>query len=609
MKDYFLHILFFLTTSGLWAQHHHAMEGSLDTIFMDVAPALIHPDDSVFLLSDSLLLSSGQTLRDVVFHHTPFQIREYGSGMTAGISIRGSSPSHTQVVWNGIPLNSPLNGQTDLNILPVLLSDQVHLYRGGMSMLYGSGAMAGALILENEINQEPSTLLTTRWVYGSFGKKHLLLKAAKYGHTWSGYAGFDYLNDPNRFEIPEKNYVNLHAHRLQFHYNAGLKYHRGRNLFRMDLFHSNARRLLPGTLTTTSDSRLYQRGERYRFLWKRHGKRLGDYHILIGHLLDEYAYYHTSSDQISGRGWSRTWYGQGGMTMQGKRGGHSFWQWETKYVRAATGVYETHTRWTSRLTAGTGAHRRHWEWEVVAGALFLRGREWPLTGLAYGAYRAGSHFKWSLQWSSHYRLPSFNDLYWQPGGNPDLLPERNYEWEAAGHWQVKNAYVRVGIFYRDNRHLIRWIPQASGLWQPVNILSSTGKGWEIDGRHLWKTTLGKFALEAHYTYQTIQDNTTGKRLPYTPQFLWNGMLEWSCRSLAIGIDHRFQSFFYTDRDNRSYLHGYRLWNLHIMFAQSGYSLSAGVDNLFNYYYELMPSRPMPGRNFYVSFQYRLLIKK
>ena len=31
----------------------------------------------------------------------------------------------------------------------------------------------------------------------------------------------------------------------------------------------------------------------------------------------------------------------------------------------------------------------------------------------------------------NYRFPSMNDLYWRPGGNPDVKPEEGYSYDAS----------------------------------------------------------------------------------------------------------------------------------------------------------------------------------
>ncbi len=602
MKNLLAYISFFLIPGAFWAQTDSLRLHTLQPVFLDVEPLRKALDDSVYVFTDSTVHAGAQTLRDQIFLSTSLQIREYGNGMTAGISMRGASPSHTQVVWNGIPLNSPLNGQTDLNTLSILLADRLQVYRGGMSMLYGSGAMAGAVVLENRM-WAPAPPLLVRLGYGAFGKRHM---AAKFRHRqgrWAGYAGGDFLNDANRFRIPEKNYVNRHARRLQYHYNAGLGYRSDRTEWRLEMFRSRSDRLLPGTLTTSSAARLLQDQNRYVFTAESNPGTAWQWTARLAHTDESYTYFHTGTDVPSGRGKAVTRMAIGEVNYALQENRHWFAKADLRRIDAESMAFGPHVRTTLRLLAGAGGRKGPWQWETAAGALWYRRGHSPLTGFVYGAYRPDKRSRLSLNLGSNYRLPSFNDLYWQPGGNPSLLPERNYEAEAAYRRGGKHAYVRAAFFYRINRNLIRWKPAEDGLWHPVNILSTSGYGAEWDGKYRLAAGRSNWCFSGHYVWQRIRNDHTGKRLSYTPEFLWNLSAEWSRRFVAVGLSHRFQSFFYTDDLNRSYLHGHRLWNAYARIGYGGWQLTAGVDNIFNRYYELMPGRPMPGRYFYSTLQY------
>ncbi|MEG1405131.1 MAG: TonB-dependent receptor, partial [Alistipes sp.] len=58
--------------------------------------------DSV-VLRDNITLS----LADALSAGAPVFIKSYGRATLATASFRGTAPSHTQVTWNGMKLNSP----------------------------------------------------------------------------------------------------------------------------------------------------------------------------------------------------------------------------------------------------------------------------------------------------------------------------------------------------------------------------------------------------------------------------------------------------------------------------------------------------------------------
>ena len=68
-------------------------------------------------------------------------IRSYGSGSLATSSVRGGSAGHTLVLWNNVPISSPLLGLLDLSLLHRSAFDSATLVKGGLSsvcLLYTS---------------------------------------------------------------------------------------------------------------------------------------------------------------------------------------------------------------------------------------------------------------------------------------------------------------------------------------------------------------------------------------------------------------------------------------------------------------------------------------
>ncbi|MBC7126075.1 MAG: TonB-dependent receptor, partial [Bacteroidales bacterium] len=99
---------------------------------------------------DTLRLTNfeGKSLTELL-QSTGVNIRSYGVGGLATIAVRGGGSSHTAVVWNGINLQSPLNGGVNLSQFPVSLFSSVSVQHGGNGTVYGSGAVSGIVILEN----------------------------------------------------------------------------------------------------------------------------------------------------------------------------------------------------------------------------------------------------------------------------------------------------------------------------------------------------------------------------------------------------------------------------------------------------------------------------
>ncbi len=56
---------------------------------------------------------------------------------------------HTAILWNGFNIQNAMLGQTDLSLLPAVFFDEVEIEYGGSSAVWGSGAVAGSIHLNN----------------------------------------------------------------------------------------------------------------------------------------------------------------------------------------------------------------------------------------------------------------------------------------------------------------------------------------------------------------------------------------------------------------------------------------------------------------------------
>ena len=66
-------------------------------------------------------------------------------GGLENIKIRGGKSTHTLVMIDGFPVNSPSSGEFDISALPVNGFERVEIVRGAQSALYGSNAMGGVV--------------------------------------------------------------------------------------------------------------------------------------------------------------------------------------------------------------------------------------------------------------------------------------------------------------------------------------------------------------------------------------------------------------------------------------------------------------------------------
>ena len=88
-----------------------------------------------------LKYSSHTSLADVLSQYSGVFIKSYGMGGSATPSFRGTGAGQTGLTWNGININHPMLGQSDLALVPAGLIDDIQIYYGVASMPVSSGGI------------------------------------------------------------------------------------------------------------------------------------------------------------------------------------------------------------------------------------------------------------------------------------------------------------------------------------------------------------------------------------------------------------------------------------------------------------------------------------
>ena len=81
---------------------------------------------------DSLALKENIALSmaDILTFNSSVFVKSYGRATLSTVAFRGTSPSHTQVTWNGMRINNPMLGMTDFSTIPSYFIDQASLLHG-----------------------------------------------------------------------------------------------------------------------------------------------------------------------------------------------------------------------------------------------------------------------------------------------------------------------------------------------------------------------------------------------------------------------------------------------------------------------------------------------
>lgn len=493
-------------------------------VYLEESRLNLHQVGAQQWLLDSTLSKHTHSLSDYLRQHGPIFVKEYGALSSA--FYRGTSAAHTQLLWNGIPLNSLSTGQVDLALFPTAIFSEIKLNSGGHSTLSGSGAIGGSIQLNNALQFNPENSWETNWSKGSFGLENQSL-SYRFGDgetalhlqylTSVSQNDFDYINNglPNN---PLESQEHAYKSGKQFLLNYG--YRNNKSQLGFHLWSSDNFREVPvGMLSSNPNAQQWDDAFRTKVFWKQSGT---DYQLELAHAYIEEDFRYIS-DFVDSR-------------LEAKNHFSSLdYQHHYNSLSAYVGVNMQHRTVSSnyygaqteeQLLVGYASLKyRAEKWTSIAS---LRGEVHPLYEVpalySFGSnYQLSDQWLWKLQLAKNFKAPTFNDLYWVGDGamgNTDLLPELAYAAETT----LEHQNISLTLYSNWMQQMIHWQPNTSGVWTPQNLERVWARGLEV--KRTVSQSLGRMkvsALAAYgFTLSTLEeselsnDGGIGHQLVYVP---------------------------------------------------------------------------------------------
>lgn len=245
----------------------------------------------------------------------------------------------------------------------------------------------------------------------------------------------------------------------------------------------------------------------------------------------------------------------------------------------------------------------------------------PTIGLNWLAWpSAGLHVRASH--SNTFRLPTFNDLYFEQIGRRDLRPEQARVTSAGvtldNQYGTLHYSFYADFYNSDVKDRIMAVPDGNTVkWKMVNLGRVLTHGIET-GLDISRTAgLIRPAARISYTYQRAMDKSDSgssvwnHQIAYTPRhsasavaWIETPMVNVSCNIIYSG---EFFSNGYNGPEFRMphyYETGCSAWR---EFELDGFTatIKAECINLTDYRYEFVHNYPMPGRQFRISAKIEL----
>ncbi len=553
-------------------------------------------------------------------------VRQYGNGL-ANLSFRGTSSSQTLILLDGIPLYDPQLGQIDLSIVPTAVIQESQILHGQASSLFGSQSLGGVVHLKSLQSNEPF-FLQTSGLSGPYGERAGQLTTGftqrsirgliAFSHSYE-QGDFPYLNvslfppQTSRREGADRTLTSIFG-------KASINHKKSSTSF--SGWHNDTARGLPSTATTTP------KGERQ---WDQNS-RLQASHI--------------------------TSLSTGLLTVNGA------WQRRSlRYANPQLGLDQKGRTYASTLDATFATQRFPIELSTGITGSFYRANHpnltsrphevqaaWYVNGTLtnqqislFPAFRVDTFFPSSssnllavspslglniqpvvslplhikVSVGRAFRAPTFNDRFWQPGGNPALKPEHGWNYEAGAIYRLShqrfNLSLEATTFLNRIQNQITWLPgllENANVWTPINIGTTNTTGLESSvASSVVIIDKMQLSASADYTLANSRDVTSAddasfnQPLRYVPRHILKTRLGLTAqhRSIRWHIDagYRYTSERFVTTDGQQSIPAYSTADVSLRLTKqnrrANYTLGLFLENAMDKSYEIIKGYPVPPR--------------
>ena len=597
-QAFYFFVLLFLQTissSGQVNAIHHLDEVVLSDVYLKKNSQ----GQKVRELKDSIIEKHPASLTSILRFNSPLYFKENGPGMVASVSYRGTSASQTAVLWNGININSQLTGQTDFNTLISSNYDNVTLRSGGGSVLYGSGAIGGSVHLNNKFRFSEGFQNKLQLKYGSFNTFF-----GSYTGKYSSEAAALQINAAHYISDNDFKYIgtdrkNLNGDFQNSSINMAAAYIlNDRNTIKIFSNYFSGERGFSGTLFAPSKAKYEDRNSRNLLQWTAFSGEFTS-NLKLAYLDETYRYYENRERKQHSHGRVKS----------------GIFKYDLKYElqpsMKLTALVDlnyssgngTNIGEAERKAGSLGLMFSH-DLEKLGYTVSLKKEitdqyESPLLFSMGAEYAADRFYDVRFNLSRNYRVPTFNDLFWYAGGNKDLQPEESLQAEVGQILHFREVVIDATAFFIRINDMLRWIPGSDGLWQPENTSSVQNYGIELSTN--WKKNFENKELEvsAIYAWTRARNLDLDRTLIYVPEHKVTAAIAYKFKGFSSYYEQLYNGSVFTSSDNSYSMGSYHLSNLGVEYDVLGtkkVSIGMEVQNVWNKSYQIMPSRPMPGRS-------------
>ena len=616
---------------------------------------------------DSFVLMNkiNQSVSNILSENTTVTIKDYGRGALATASFRGTSPTHTQVSWNGININSPMLGMVDFSLVPVYIVDDMSLQHGSASVSNQSGGLGGHISLDNKVDWDNT--ISGRY-YQGIGSYHTFDEFGQINignrtiqsktRAYHNYSKNDYpFVNKHQIEIDDQGNIfhpiqrNKNGDYKKYGFQQELYYKIAPHLFSsVRVWYQNSNRSIPEVLSNEAvDSIASRRNEQQdetlkgvlqfsHYLEKLETKFTSG--VDVQHLDYVVKIKNSGLDvntPVNSGSKMNSWYNKLNMKYSFSDRISSLFKVDVNYFDITSKDTTTQAGFTKKRMEYSlfGAAYFHLSSRINMSAElrkdFIEKIESPLIyniGISYKPFDL-ENLVVKTSFVRNFHCPTLNDLYWQPGGNPDLLPEEGHTAELGLQYIKKEQSFELETeltsYYSQMNNWILWLPGVKGFWEAQNRKKVQSYGMEYNFKGSYQPQNVKYTLQGTYAYTKSinvgerlgpNDSSIGSQLPFIPVHSANLLFAARFKNVYANYQYQFYGVRYILSANEEVPENdfpfYRLYPQHLNHLTLGYEFHLGktrwgtelkIQNLFNEIYRSAINRIMPRRNYTVMLMF------
>ncbi len=610
--------------------------------------------------SNILAEETNNSLAEILSKYTPVFIKNYGKTSLSTVSIRGTATSHTDVLWNGISLKSPMLGQVDFSLIPNNIFNKISINYGGSSIANTSGALGGNININNIVDWNNKLSAIFIQDFGSYTTINDFLQINAGNKNFQSSTKLYNNYSKNDFSFKNKNIADIdtatgkYIYPVQKNKNAefsqqgfmqSLNYKKNKFIVSLDYWYQKTNRSLPrlNTYEGNDYSNINEQTNiNNNLIFKTKYYKSKHKIILTSAFVNKNINY-SLKNYISGTGYNLAVNSSGTSNSYYNKLSYEY-KPSTNSLFTANYAYNFHNVITNETIKNNGYNKTRNEQLLNISFIKKINKRFslntilrqniidnkfipliPFLGLDFLiSTKHNLHLKTTL--SRNYNLASLNDLYWQPGGNPDLKPEESKSADITleSTKEINNLKLKLSgtYYYSEIKNWIIWLPSPLGYWSPYNIKTVNSQGSEINLQIQYKINKIKIFFNANYAYtnsvnkgdSTFWGESYNKQLPYIPKHSGNIFTSINYKNFYINYTYNSYSERYTSSSQnvslRDWLYPYFMNNMSLgkifKYNKIYFDLKLKIYNLFNEEYRTVLGRPMPGRNYLIQLKIKFI---